>query len=137
MTKVTQRWPMRLVLAIGFTLLGGGMALYALPGGLAVFVIGTLLWSLAEIIEGPTMFAYPAQAGSEHSRGRYIGAAHAMFGVGSAIGPVAGVFLWVHVGSSAWLILGAVSALALIPAWLGTGKAKAGQVPPGEPVPGS
>jgi len=44
------------------------MATYALPGGLAVFVVGTLLWSLAEIIEGPTMFAYPGQAGPERLR---------------------------------------------------------------------
>jgi MFS family permease len=119
MTKLTQRWPMRAVLAVGFTLLGGGLACYALPGGLGVFVTGTLLWSLAEIIEGPTMFAYPAKAGPERLRGRYIGAAHAMFGVGSALGPVVGVPLWVQFGSLTWVICGAASMLALIPAWYG------------------
>jgi len=119
MTKVVQHWPMRIVLAIGFTLLGGGLALYALPGGLAVFVIGTLMWSLAEIIEGPTMFAYPAKAGPEHLRGRYLGSAHAMFGVGSALGPVVGVALWVQLGPTSWLVFGAASVLALIPAWYG------------------
>jgi MFS family permease len=124
MTKITQRLPMRLVLGIGFTLLGGGMAFYALPGGLAVFVTGTLLWSLAEIVEGPAMFAYPAKVGPEQARGRYIGAAYAMFGVGSALGPVAGVFLWVHLGSAAWDIIGAASVLALIPGWLGTWRSR-------------
>ncbi|MCZ0970597.1 hypothetical protein O1L55_01845 [Streptomyces albulus] len=62
MTKVVQSWRIRTVLTVGFVLLGAGMALYALPGGLAVFFVGTLLWTLAEIIEGPTMFAYPAVA---------------------------------------------------------------------------
>jgi MFS family permease len=119
MTKVVQHWRMRLVLAIGFTLLGGGVACYALPGGLAVFVIGTLLWSLAEIIEGPTMFAYPAKAGPEQLRGRYLGAAHAMFGVGSALGPVVGVALWVQLGPITWVICGAASVAALVPAWYG------------------
>jgi MFS family permease len=119
MTKVVQHRPMRLVLAIGFTLLGGGMALYALPGGLAVFVIGTLMWSLAEIIQGPVMFAYPAKAGPEHLRGRYLGSAHAMFGIGSALGPVVGVALWTRLGGTSWLVFGAASVLALIPAWYG------------------
>jgi MFS family permease len=119
MTKVVQNWPARLVLGVGFTLLGGGFASYALPGVIAVFVTGTLLWSLAEIIEGPTMFAYPAQAGPERLRGRYLGAAHAMFGVGSAIGPMIGVPLWTHLGSAAWVIMGAASVVALVPAWYG------------------
>ncbi|MEU5693405.1 MFS transporter [Actinosynnema sp. NPDC020468] len=125
MTKVVQRWPMRVVLGVGFTLLGGGLALYALPGGLAVFVIGTLMWSLAEIIEGPTMFAYPAQAGPEHLRGRYLGSAHAMFGVGAALGPVVGVALWVRLGPTSWLVFGAASVLALIPAFYGVRPARA------------
>jgi hypothetical protein len=56
-TKVVQRWPMRIVVLVGFALLGAGMAAYALPLGLAAFVAGTLIWSLAEIIAGPTMFA--------------------------------------------------------------------------------
>jgi len=119
MTKLVQNWARRFILMVGFILLGTGMALYALPGGVAVFVIGTLLWSLAEIIEGPTMFAYPSLAGPAETRGRYIGAAHAMFGIGSAIGPMAGIALWTGIGSPAWIVFGAVSVFALIPAWYG------------------
>lgn len=122
MTRVVQNWRVRTVLTVGFILLGSGMALYALPGGLAVFVAATLLWTLAEIIEGPTMFAYPAMAGPEETRGRYLGAAHAMFGIGSALGPVAGVALWTGLGQPAWVLLGLVSVVALIPAWYGVSK---------------
>lgn len=121
-TKVVQNWPARRVLAVGFTLLGGGFACYALPGGLAVFLIGTLLWSLAEIIEGPTMFAYPAQAAPEGLRGRYLGAAHAMFGVGSAVGPIVGVALWVQLGPAMWVIAGAASVVALLPGLYGVAR---------------
>lgn len=119
MTKVAGRWPVRRVLVIGFTLLGAGMACYALPGGVAVFLLGTLIWSLAEIIEGPTMFAYPAQAAPERLRGRYLGAAHGMFGIGSALGPVLGVALWSGVGDLVWVIAGAASVLALVPGLYG------------------
>lgn len=115
MTTVVSRWPARRVIGVGFPLLGAGLAMYSVPGGVAVFLAGTLMWSLAEIIQGPTMFAYPAQAGPERLRGRYIAAAHGMFGVGAALGPVAGVALWSEVGSPMWIICGLTSVLALIP----------------------
>lgn len=119
MTKVVSRWPARRVLTVGFTLLGAGLACYALPGGVLIFVVGTLLWTVAEIIEGPTMFAYPAQAGPPHLRGRYIGAAHGMFGLGSALGPVLGVAFWSEAGNAIWIICGAASVLALLPGLYG------------------
>jgi predicted MFS family arabinose efflux permease len=118
-TTVVSRWPARRVIGVGFPLLGVGLAAYSLPAGLAVFVTGTLLWSLAEIIEGPTMFAYPAQAGPEWLQGRYIGAGHGMFGLGAAIGPVVGVALWSALGSRFWIVCGLVSVLALLPGWRG------------------
>lgn len=121
-TKWVQNWPARVAFAVGFTLLGTGLACYALPGGLAVFAIGTLIWSLAEIIAGPTLMAYPAKAGPERLRGRYLGFSQAMFGLGTAGGPMIGVALWTTVGSATWVIIGATSLFAIIPAWYGTTK---------------
>jgi MFS family permease len=119
MTKITQRLPARIVTMFGFTLLGGGMAVYALPWGAAIFVIGTLVWSLAEIVAGPTMFAYPGIAGPAALRGRYMGAAQAMFGLGTAIGPAAGVWVWNAIGSPVWLWCGAACLIGLAAAWWG------------------
>ena len=118
-TKVVQRWPMRVVVAAGFVLLGGGMAFYALPLGLAGFLVGTLVWSLAEIVAGPTVFAYPAIASPPHLRGRYLGAANAMFGIGSASGAVIGLALWSAVGKGVWVIAGLTCVLGLLAAWFG------------------
>lgn len=118
-TKVTQRWPMRIVVAVGFVLLGGGMAVYGLPLGPAVFVVGTLIWTLAEIIAGPTMFAYPAMAGPEHLRGRYIGAGTAMFGIGSASGSVIGLAIWQQVGEAVWWICGLAALVGIAAGWYG------------------
>ncbi|MBB5869046.1 MFS family permease [Allocatelliglobosispora scoriae] len=118
-TKVVQHWPARIVAVIGFILLGGGLAFYALPWAPAVFVVGTLIWTLAEIIGGPTMFAYPGMAAPEHLRGRYIGAAHAMFGLGSALGPIAGVYAFRQLGNSVWIWIGVVSLAGTAAAFFG------------------
>ncbi len=118
-TKVVQNKPARTVAMTGFVLLGGGLAFYALPGGLAIFVIGTLLWTLAEIIGGPTMFAYPGMAAPKPLLGRYVGGAHAMFGLGSALGPFFGVWLWNSVGAQVWLWCGVLGAVGLVLAYFG------------------
>ncbi|MFB6722715.1 MFS transporter [Kribbella sp. NPDC056345] len=126
-TKVVQNKPARTVAMVGFVLLGGGLAFYALPGGLAIFVIGTLLWTLAEIVGGPTMFAYPGMAAPKPLLGRYVGGAHAMFGLGSALGPFLGVWVWNSAGAQVWLWCGVLGAVGLVLAYFG-------MAPPAEPV---
>ena len=102
MTKLTQRWPPRVVVMLGFALLGAGLAIYSIPLGVSTFVTGTLIWTLAEIVAGPTVFAYPALAAPSQLKGRYLGAMQAMFSLGSAIGPAAGVALWHAAGRAIW-----------------------------------
>ena len=126
MTKLTQHQPISRVLSVGFPLMGCGLAMYALPGGVAVFLAGTLMWSVAETIHGPSLFAYPARDRPDSLRGRYVGAAHAMVGIGTAIGPVVGIALWAELGRVTWLIMGAACVLGLAPALWGVAADPAG-----------
>lgn len=112
-TKVVQRWPIKVVVATAFALLGGGLSLYALPWGVAIFFIGCLVWTMAEMVGGPTMFAYPGMIAKEHLRGRYIGSMQLMFNLGSAIGPGLGVFLYDSIGRNVWWCCGLGSLIAL------------------------
>ncbi|WP_329203164.1 MULTISPECIES: MFS transporter [unclassified Streptomyces] len=111
-TKVSQRWPLKITVGLGFALVGAGVACYGLPIGPAAVVIGTLVWSLGEILGGPAVFAYPASAGPEPLRSRYIGSFQFMFGLGSALGPMAGTWLFLQFGSLVWPLVGACSLLA-------------------------
>ncbi|MFI9066220.1 MFS transporter [Streptomyces sp. NPDC053429] len=111
-TKVSQRWPLKITIGLGFALVGAGVACYGLPIGPAAVVIGTLVWSLGEILGGPAVFAYPASAGPEPLRSRYIGSFQFMFGLGSALGPMAGTWLFLQFGSLVWPLVGACSLLA-------------------------
>lgn len=113
-TKLTQRLPARRVVSLGFFLLGAGFTLYALPLGLAAFVTGTIVWTSAEIVGGPTMFAYPGFAAPAHLRGRYVAAMQVMFALGGTVGPAVGVLAYRALGASLWWLCGAVCALGLL-----------------------
>jgi predicted MFS family arabinose efflux permease len=113
-TKVTQSWPMKASIALTVGLLGVGVALYGLPFGPAVILIGTLVWSLGEIIGGPATFAYPGMVAPPRLKGHYIGSFQFMFGLGTAIGPAIGGFLLVRLGHSVWPVLASGSLLATI-----------------------
>jgi predicted MFS family arabinose efflux permease len=121
-TRIVQRRPAAQVVTLGFLLLAAGHALYALPatGWLpAVFVLGTLTWSVAEIVGGPTVAAWPSLAAPDGLQGRYQGAFQAAFGLGAAVGPILGVALWDRLGPLTWLVSAAASLLALAAARAG------------------
>ncbi len=65
------------------------------------------------------MFAYPGMAAPERLRGRYIGAAHAMFGLGLTVGPIIGVAVFTQIGSTVWLWCGATGLVGVVLAWFG------------------
>lgn len=114
LTKISQKWPTRVTVGIAFGLVGAGMAFYGLPLVPAVIIIGTLIWTLGEIIGGPAVFAYPATAGPAHLKARYIGSFQFVFGLGSAVGPVVGAALFVEFGRAVWPLLAIGSVFAVV-----------------------
>jgi MFS transporter len=125
LTTVTQRWPAWVAGTAGIALTGLGLSLYGPGWGLAGLVLATVLWTFGEIVSGPTMSAYPATAGPPALRGRYLGASHAVFGLGFALGPPVGVAIWNRLGDQAWWCCGAVAALAALAAVRGMAPAPA------------
>ncbi|MEO9239479.1 MAG: MFS transporter, partial [Jatrophihabitantaceae bacterium] len=114
LTKISQRWPLKISIGLAFALVGLGMASYGLPLGPAVVVLGTLIWTTGEVVGAPAVFAYPAMAGPAHLKGRYIASFQFMFAAGSAIGPVIGGALFTVLGHRVWPVLAVASAVALL-----------------------
>ncbi|MFC4857304.1 MFS transporter [Actinophytocola glycyrrhizae] len=112
-TRYVQRWHTRVAVFVGAVLVGLGVAMYALPAGVAVFVVATVIWSLGETVSAPSLVAYPARAQpSAELRSRYLGSSQAAYGIGSAAGPAAGPALWSGIGDAVWLVNGAVAMVA-------------------------
>lgn len=118
-TKYTQHRSIRLVVIVGFVLFGLGQSFYALPLGITVFIIGTLLWTLAEIIGGPTMMSYPGVIAPDGLRARYISATQTMFSLGAAVGPAVGTAGYHLLGRNVWWLFGLTCLAGMVLALLG------------------
>lgn len=135
MTRLVQTWPLRITVLAGFGLVAIGFGVYAIGMLPAVLIVGTLIWTLSEIVGAPTVFAYPGMAGPERLRGRYIGALQTAFGLGAAIGPVAGLAVLYHVGSMVWILAAVVAVVATALGQVGIDTAAARRQPTVEPEP--
>ena len=115
-TRWVQTWPIRLTQLSGFALLAAGYGIYAIDIVPVFLILGTLVWTLSEIIGAPTVYAYPGMVAPAHLRGRYFGAMQSMFGLGSTLGPILGIALYTQVGGQQmfmWTALVAVLATVI------------------------
>jgi MFS family permease len=118
-TKHVQKFTTRAPILAGVALTGVGMTLFGLPLGYAVLVVGTVAWTTGELIAYPTLLqTYPAQAGPDHLRGRYIGAANSLYSAGMAVGPVVGITIYDHIGPDVWYLTGIAGVIATALGWL-------------------
>jgi MFS family permease len=103
------------LLATSALLTGLGFGLNLWGGHLAVYVAGTLLWTLAEVVGFPCASALVAELAPTELRGRYQGAFAMSWGVAFTIGPVAAGEVIQHLGSrTLWLLcLGVAGAVSV------------------------
>jgi MFS family permease len=113
-TKYVQAWPLRLTLLSGWGLMAVGYGIYAIAMVPVFLILGTVVWTLSEIVGAPTTFAYPGMVAPAHLRGRYFGAMQSIFGLGSTLGPILGVELFDHLGQRVWMWAAAVAVLATV-----------------------
>jgi hypothetical protein len=99
--------------------MGLGVAGYGVSGGSAVALVAfTVVFVFGIMINGPTMFAYPATFPAL-VRARYISAHQTTFGLGMAVGPLFGVAAWVAIGNGVWWLCGGLGMVAALCALLG------------------
>jgi MFS family permease len=113
-TRWVQTWPLRLTQMSGFALLAVGYGIYAIKMAPFFIILGTLVWTLSEIVGAPTVYAYPGMVAPARLRGRYCGAMQSMYGLGSTIGPVLGIYLFDRLGQRMFLLTAGVAVLATV-----------------------
>jgi len=135
-TRTTQHWVAWVAVITGWICLVFGRGSFGLPGGLLIVLAGTALAAIGETIGAPAVFQYPAKVAPAGAVGRYLGAAHATFQLGYAIGPIVGVLLWTGLGDAFWALCCAFG-LAMVPVgiWGMRGGDAAAATAPTGPVP--
>jgi MFS family permease len=118
-TTYVTRWPGYVAATAGTVLMGLGVAGFGVSGGSAVALVAcTVLFVFGIMINGPTMFAYPATFPAA-VKARYLSAHQATFGLGMAVGPLFGVAAWVGLGNGVWWLCGGLGVVAALFALLG------------------
>lgn len=118
-TSYVSRWPGHVAATAGTVLMGLGVAGFGLSGGSAVALVAcTVVFVFGIMVNGPTMFAYPATFPAA-VKARYISAHQATFGLGMALGPLFGVATWVALGNGVWWLCGGLGLVAALCALLG------------------
>ncbi|WP_406274170.1 MFS transporter [Nocardia sp. NBC_00881] len=113
-TAYVEHWRPNSAVALGIAIQGIGLITYALAGyGAAPIAIGTIVMVVGMMIQGPTMFAYPATFPTA-VRARCVAVHQALFGAGQALGPALGVLAWQTTGQGVWLLCGI---LGMVGAW--------------------
>ena len=112
LTVLTQRFPVRRVLALGELLTGLGFALIVFADTVPLLAATVVVWTLGEIIFSPIASAYVADVAPIHLRGRYQGAWGTSFGVALVAGPVLGTLLYSISPNGLWLACGVAGLLA-------------------------
>ncbi len=118
-TTYVTRWPGYVAATAGTVLMGLGVAGFGVSGGSAVALVAcTVVFVFGIMINGPTMFAYPATFPAP-VKARYISAHQTTFGLGLAVGPLFGVAAWVGLGNGVWWLCGGLAMVAALCALLG------------------
>lgn len=113
LTTITQRFPARRVMALGYILIGVGFAMSAFARTVPTLAMVVLVFTLGEMTTMPVASAYIADLAPAQFRGRYMGVSGLTWATAFILGPILGMavfginpmLLWISCG-----VLGLVAA---------------------------
>ncbi|MDB6112286.1 MAG: Major facilitator transporter, partial [Pedosphaera sp.] len=114
LTTITQRFPARRVMALGYLLIGAGFAFNAFAHSVFAFAVTMLIFTFGEMISVPVSSAYVADLAPAHLRGRYMGVMGFTWSLALVCGPGLGMMLLGYSPTVLWLTAGALGCLAAL-----------------------
>jgi MFS family permease len=115
LTSWTRRRDAQRVMALGYALMGGGLALLAFGSGVAMLVLAMVVLTIGEMVSSPVAGSYMANLAPDEMRGRYMGFAAFSWNIAAGIGPMTGLWIYGMGTQMLWICCGL---LGLIAAWL-------------------
>lgn len=114
LTSFTRRFPTRKIMALGYTLIGGGFALNYFARSVPALVGCMIVFTIGEMFALPMASAYVADLAPAHMRGRYMGVNGMTWALASILGPVLGMKLLAFSPGALWITSGVLGLLAAV-----------------------
>lgn len=115
LTNWTRRYDAQKLMAVGYALMGGGLALIALGSGVLMLVLAMVVLTIGEMLSSPVASSYVANLAPDEMRGRYMGFSGFSWNIAAGVGPITGLWLFGVNPDMLWMLCG-VAGLAA--AWL-------------------
>ncbi len=112
LTNWTRRFEPQRVIAIGYSLVGLGLALLAFNDGLTMLIVSMVVLTLGEMIAMPISSSYVANLAPETMRGRYMGMIGFSWNTATGLGPLIGLWIFAHSPGILWILCGATGLAA-------------------------
>jgi MFS family permease len=113
-TAVTQRFPPRPVIALGYLLSGLGFALTGFAHTVPALAATVVLWTLGEMVSSPVAVAYVSRLAPVRYRGRYMGTMVLAWSAGMIVGPSLGTAIFGYHPWLVWLLCGICGLVAAL-----------------------
>jgi MFS family permease len=114
LTTLTQRFPTRRVMALGYVFIAAGFALNAIANTLPLLAVGVFIFTVGEMIAMPVSSAYVADLAPAQFRGRYSGFMALVWALAVTVGPNLGMTFFSHSPTVFWLGCGGLGLLAAL-----------------------
>lgn len=114
LTVVTQRFPERTMMALGYLMTGVGFALTAVAMSKSAIGLTIALWTFGEMISAPVSSGYVAKLAPAHLRGRYMGLWSGALALSLIISPALGALAFESSEALLWLGCGVIGAMAAL-----------------------
>jgi MFS family permease len=113
-TTWTRRFPARAIIAVGYLLMGAGIAVNGAFQSMAALVIGMAVFTVGEMTFAPVAGAYVSNLAPFRMRGRYMGAWGFSNSLSLMFAPSLGMMVFAHSPMALWLGCGALAVLAAL-----------------------
>jgi len=114
LTRITRLHPPRVMMALGYLLIGAGVVLNVAFQSVPALFMGMLVITLGEMTFAPVVGAHVANLAPANMRGRYMGAWGMSNSLAMTLAPSLGMLLFAWHASALWLACGVVATLAAV-----------------------
>lgn len=115
LTSWTRRFNPQHMMALGYSLVGMGLALLAFDTSLPILVLSIVILTIGEMIALPISSSYVAELAPENMRGRYMGFFGFSWSLAISAGPMIGLWVFAYSPETLWLLCGLTG---LASAWI-------------------